>query len=142
MEHNINHLFVYGSLRKGFQHTAYQYISKHFTFVAEAKVRGILFDLGEYPAGIPTLEDYFIKGELYVLKESADFSWAIEQLDDYEGLYPVEGEQQLYTREVAKVFHHDSCTQAWIYWYKNEITTDHIIPSGDTFDYLSYKSNQ
>ncbi len=63
MGNNINKLFVYGSLRKGFHHPAYEYISKHFTFIAVAKVKGKLYDLGEFPAAIATDEELFIKGE-------------------------------------------------------------------------------
>jgi gamma-glutamylcyclotransferase (GGCT)/AIG2-like uncharacterized protein YtfP len=48
----MNQLFVYGSLRSGFRSPAYEYISRYFTFVANAKVRGELYDLGSYPAGI------------------------------------------------------------------------------------------
>ena len=49
----VYHLFVYGSLRKGFQSDAYQYISRYFKLCGSAKVKGILFDLGPYPAAVP-----------------------------------------------------------------------------------------
>ena len=42
--------------------------------------------MGAYPAAIPTTDEKFIVGELYVIKSPAEFSYAIEQLDDYEGL--------------------------------------------------------
>ena len=35
-------LFVYGSLRKGFHHPAYQYISGHFDFIGPATVKSIV----------------------------------------------------------------------------------------------------
>jgi gamma-glutamylcyclotransferase (GGCT)/AIG2-like uncharacterized protein YtfP len=34
---SIYQVFVYGSLRKGFLHPAYQYISRYFSLVGEAK---------------------------------------------------------------------------------------------------------
>ncbi len=75
----IYHLFVYGSLRKGFHSPVYEYISRFFTFAGEAKVKGKLFDMGSYPAGMPTTEDSFIIGELYLANNPNEFSWAIGQ---------------------------------------------------------------
>ena len=75
-------LFVYGSLRSGFNSDAYQYISRYFTLVDNAKVKGILYDLGDYPAALPTEKDFFITGELYYLKNEEEYNWAMEQLDD------------------------------------------------------------
>ena len=137
---SITSLFVYGTLRKGFHHQAYEYISKHFSFVSEAKVKGQLYDLGEYPAAIPTSMETFINGELYELKEGGEFEWAIEQLDDYEGLNPEIGEKQLYTRKVVDVLHNGRSTQAWIYWYNQDVVGHLLIPSGDIFEHESYKS--
>ena len=51
--HTVYNLFVYGSLRKGFQSNAYEYISRFFTLVGNAKVKGRLVDMGTYPAGVP-----------------------------------------------------------------------------------------
>jgi gamma-glutamylcyclotransferase (GGCT)/AIG2-like uncharacterized protein YtfP len=140
MKNNIVKLFVYGTLRRGFHNPAYEYISKHFNLVGEATVRGKLYDLGKYPAAVSTSEEAFIKGELYELKEAGEFEWAIEQLDDYEGLNPEEGETQLYLREIADVYHNGNLTQAWIYWYNQDLAGYPLIPSGDIFDRATYKS--
>jgi gamma-glutamylcyclotransferase (GGCT)/AIG2-like uncharacterized protein YtfP len=140
MENNIQKLFVYGSLRKGFPNPVYEYISKYFTFLGEAKVHGMLYDLGEYPAAVPATSSFLIKGELYELKKPGEFERTMKQLDDYEGLYPDEGETQLYKREVTDVFYQKETVRAWIYWYNLEVSGEPIKPSGDTFDYLTYKS--
>ncbi len=76
-------LFVYGSLRSGFQHEAYQYIAQYFTLVATATVKGNLYDMGEYPVAVPTNDENFIQGELYTVSRPEEFSYAIGQLDDY-----------------------------------------------------------
>ena len=141
MKNNVTKLFVYGSLRSGFHNLAYKYISNHFAFLSEAKVKGKLYDLGEYPAAIPTSEAFFIKGELYELKEAGEFDWAIEQLDDYEGMNPEEGEVKLYVRKLTEVLYNNLSTQAWIYWYSQDVTGCPLIPSGDFFDAVTSISN-
>ncbi|HEX8356669.1 MAG TPA: gamma-glutamylcyclotransferase family protein [Segetibacter sp.] len=140
MEDKVLKLFVYGSLRSGFHHPAYGYISKYFTLISPATVKGKLYDLGDYPAAIPTNDEAFIVGELYELKSSEDFAWAIEQLDAYEGVNPDEGEPRLYKRELAEVYYNGQTTHAWIYWYSHEIEDQPLIPSGDIFDFIANKS--
>ena len=100
----IYHLFVYGSLRSGFKSPVYEYISRFFSFAGKAKVRGKMFDMGSYPAGMPTNDSHFIVGELYVANNPLEFSWAIGQLDDYEGVSVEPDEVQLYRREITEVY--------------------------------------
>ncbi len=138
----VYQLFVYGSLRSGFRSPMYEYISRFFTFVGNAKVRGKLFDLGEYPAGVPTDEDAFIVGELYTIKNEPEFSWAIGQLDDYEGTAVEPGEEQLYRRELAEVFINNSITTVWIYWYHGEVSGKPVIESGDMMEYIKNTGNK
>ncbi|MDB5246274.1 MAG: gamma-glutamylcyclotransferase [Segetibacter sp.] len=140
MENNITRLFVYGSLRSGFHHPAYDYISKYFSLISEARVKGHLYDLGSYPAALPTTDEAFIVGELYDLKNADDFSWAIEQLDAYEGVNPEEGEPKLFNRELAEIFYNGQQATAWIYWYNGIIEDQPIIASGDIMDFILHKS--
>lgn len=136
---DIFHVFVYGSLRKGFRSPAYEYISRFFNFAGEAKVKGKLYDLGEYPAASPTTDESFIKGELYVIKESSEFPWAIGQLDDYEGVDVEAGEQQLYRRELTNVVMANEVIPAWIYWYNGDVSGKPVVASGDILEYLKSK---
>lgn len=132
-------LFVYGSLRSGFRSPAYEYISRYFTFSGEAKVRGKLFDMGSYPAGIATNESNFITGELYEANSPHEFSWAIGQLDDYEGVSVEPDEVQLYRRELTEVFTKGSVSHAWIYWYNGDVSGRPFVSSGDMMEYLNKK---
>jgi gamma-glutamylcyclotransferase (GGCT)/AIG2-like uncharacterized protein YtfP len=140
MENSVNKLFVYGSLRSGFKHPAYEYVSKYFQLVSTAKVKGCLFDMGNFPAALPCTEDAFIIGELYELKPGADFNWAIEQLDDYEGINPEEGEKALYRREPTTVFYDNENTTAWIYWFNGDVEGHPVIASGDVLQFYHQKS--
>lgn len=135
----VYYLFVYGSLRSGFQNAAYEYISRFFTLVGNAKAKGKLYDLGSYPAGVPTEDENFIVGELYLLKQENEFSWAFGQLDDYEGMTVEPGEAQLYRREIAEIIFNDQLVNAWIYWYNGDVTGKPIVQSGDILEYLRQK---
>lgn len=135
----VYQLFVYGTLRSGFHSPVYEYISRFFSFVGEAKVRGKLIDMGSYPAGIPTNDSHFIIGELYHIKNPAEFSWAIGQLDDYEGVDVEFDEMQLYRREITEVYINNQVTHAWIYWYNGDVSGKPVIASGDLLQYLKQK---
>lgn len=136
----IYSLFVYGSLRSGFQSQAYEYMSRYFNLVGNGRVKGRLYDLGEYPAALPTTEDQFIQGELYEVKNQDEFSYVIGQLDDYEGVLVEAGEAPLYRREIAVVETAQGPVAAWVYWYNGDVSGRPFIPSGDLLQYLSQRN--
>lgn len=133
-------LFVYGSLRSGFQYAAYQYISRYFHLVGNATVKGKLYDNGEYPVALPTEEEKFITGELYEITNASEFSYAIGQLDDYEGLYAEAGETPLYKRETVTVYCNNQQYTAWIYWFNGTVDGLSEIETGDVVLYLQQKN--
>jgi gamma-glutamylcyclotransferase (GGCT)/AIG2-like uncharacterized protein YtfP len=132
-------LFVYGSLRSGFHSPAYEYISRFFNLVGEAKVKGKLFDMGSYPAAIPCTDDHFISGELYDIRDESEFSWAIAQLDDYEGVNVESDEVQLYRRELSEIVIQDKKITAWMYWFNGDVSGKPEILSGDVIEYMQKK---
>jgi gamma-glutamylcyclotransferase (GGCT)/AIG2-like uncharacterized protein YtfP len=140
--HAVYNLFVYGSLRSGFKSPMYEYISRYFSFGGDARVKGKLFDLGPYPAGVPTGDSSYITGELYVAKDESEFSWAIGQLDDYEGIDVEEGETPLYQRELTEVYMNDKVVKAWIYWYHGDVSGKPVIESGDLIQYIEAKNKR
>jgi len=135
----VYQLFVYGSLRSGFRSSAYEYISRYFDLVGEAKVKGELYDLGSYPAAKPTNNSKFIIGELYRIRNEKEFTWAIGQLDDYEGVSVDFDEMQLYRREITEVHIDNKVTNAWIYWYVGDVKDKPVIDSGDVLQYMEQK---
>ncbi len=140
MEKEDLRIFVYGSLRSGFHHPAYEYISRYFTKVANATVKGKMYDMGSFPAAVPASDDHFIIGELYQLKNEEEFEWAFEQLDDYEGVIPDGNEVSLYVRSKTQVFLDNETTTAWIYWYNGKIEDQPLIASGDVLEFIQHKS--
>ncbi|MGC4037977.1 MAG: gamma-glutamylcyclotransferase family protein [Chitinophagaceae bacterium] len=137
----VYHLFVYGSLMSGFKSPAYEYMSRYFNLVSPAKIKGKLYDLGDYPAAIPVNENVYIKGELYIIKNEPEFSYAIGQLDDYEGVNPEPGEPHLYYRELTEVVYDNSTTAAWVYWYNGDVSGKPVVESGDILQYHQQKNN-
>lgn len=135
----VYQLFVYGSLRSGFRSPAYEYVSRYFDLVGEGKVKGLLYDLGTYPAAKPSNENKFIVGELYRIRNENEFAWAMGQLDDYEGVHVDFDETQLYRRDVTEVYIDNKITNAWIYWYHGDVTGKPIIESGDVLQYMDQK---
>ena len=133
-------LFVYGSLRSGFRNPAYEYLTCYFSYKGEALVKGKFYDKGANPVAIPSEEEHFILGELYSMRGTEEFSWAFEQLDDYEGINTLVGEQPLYRRDIAKVYLPGETTEAWIYWYNGDITGLEEIKTGDVMKYMQQKN--
>lgn len=139
-QENVFQLFVYGSLRSGFHSPAYHYVSKYFTFVGNAKVRGVLYDMGDYPVATPTTNNTFIVGELYQINQKEAFDFAIAQLDDYEGLNGEANEVALYERKQAEIIINEAITNAWTYWYKGNISNKPVVDSGDVLQYFEQKN--
>lgn len=133
-------LFVYGSLRSGFQHEAYQYIAQYFTLVGAATVKGKLYDMGEYPVAVPTNDENFIQGELYTVSRPEEFSYIIGQLDDYEGVYAEEGETPVYSRGATTAYCNGQQPMAWVYWFTGSTTGLPQILHGDVLQYLKEKN--
>lgn len=138
----VFHLFVYGSLRKGFKNPAYNYVSRYFSLVSSnAKAKGILYNMGTFPVAKPTNENKFIIGELYTIKNMDEFSFAIAQLDDYEGVYAEDGEMPLFNRDKTIVFLENMAVEAWVYWFNGNVSGKNIIESGDVLQYFAEQKN-
>jgi len=140
MEKNYQ-LFVYGSLRSGFHHPAFEYISRHFLFVGDGKTKGVVYDIGAFPGALETTLESFIIGEVYAIKNEDEFDWAIAQLDDYEGVEAEDGETPLFKRALTEVYlDNGEKTQAWIYWFNDDVKGKPVIASGDALLYYQEKN--
>lgn len=136
----VTQLFVYGSLLSGFRSPAYEYISRYFSLAGPGRVRGLLYDMGTYPAAIPSEEEVYIKGELYTIREENELSWAMAQLDDYEGVNPEPGEPELYRRaQTTVLLDNGTQAEAWIYWYDGDVQGRPVIASGSVLDFINRK---
>lgn len=136
----VHQIFVYGSLRSGFNSPAYEYISRYFQLVAPAKVQGLLYNMGEYPAAVPTSQDHFLIGELYAIKQEEEFTWALEQLDEYEGINKSPDDSPVsFRRALVEVMTATGNAIAWIYWYNGAVQDKPLIASGNVLEYLVHQ---
>ncbi|TXH22765.1 MAG: gamma-glutamylcyclotransferase [Chitinophagaceae bacterium] len=140
MQASNHYLFVYGSLLSGFKTEAYQYLSKYFEYVGEGYIDATMYDMGKYP--VVTLEHtgHKVKGELYAIKSSSEFSYIIGQLDDYEGLFPEQNEQVFFKRNKVEALINGTTYTAWVYEYIGNVSDKPIYPAGDSISFFNDKS--
>jgi len=142
MPTSYHQLFVYGSLRSDSGHPAHELVSNDFSLLGPASVKGKVYDLGEYPGAIPSAGESLISGELYRLKEGADFEAAAARLDEYEG---VNETPPLFTRNLVDVYLDGRPTRAWIYWYNGSVEGKPWMESGNALQgmerKITYKNN-
>ncbi|MFT4094446.1 MAG: gamma-glutamylcyclotransferase family protein [Niabella sp.] len=143
MQPHSHFLFVYGSLLSGFKSPAYEYISKYFKLKGEATVVGTIYDMGTYPVGTAINTGRKIKGELYEIRNPKELSYILAQLDDYEGLYPDDGEEVYYRREITEAIDSNGeKVMAWIYWYIKDVSDKPVLESNNLLDYLEKKQGR
>jgi gamma-glutamylcyclotransferase (GGCT)/AIG2-like uncharacterized protein YtfP len=123
-----DHLFVYGTLMRGFDHPMAKLLSRSAEFCGEARCQGRLYLVKHYP-GLVLSDDPadVVFGELLRLR-TPDTSFAI--LDEYEGCGPGVASPQ-YIRQVLPVTREDgTVSEAWTYVYNRPLATLKRITSG------------
>lgn len=132
----LEYLFVYGSLRKAMGHPAHEFVQKYYEYIGEAKTKGILYNLTDFPAAIQTDDEKYIVGELYKIKNLDELSFAMAQIDDYEGVLDEDGNTPLYKKVKGDVIlENGDNINAWVYFYNRNIDSQSIIESGDILDF-------
>ncbi|BFH72601.1 gamma-glutamylcyclotransferase [Sulfurisphaera javensis] len=123
------YLFVYGSLRYGFE---LHHLLSNSRFVGLAFTEGYkMYDLGSYPGVIKG--DGIIYGEVYEVDE--DTINLLDRVEDYRGR-----PDDLYIREKTKVYFDDkrkySLSDVYIYVYNQDISGRDLIDEGDYSKYV------
>ena len=104
------------------------------SFVGRGRIRAALFDLGIYPAAIPSDDESSVAGELY---ELLDGPTVLAVLDEIEGYRPNEPERSLYLRVRTDVrLESGETREAWAYFYNAPLGRAERIPSGDYLEHL------
>lgn len=128
------HLFVYGTLRRGFPNPCQRLLDDEGSYLGRARFQGRLFEIDGYPGALASdnPEDQVV-GELYRI-DHADA--VLAALDQYEECTPAFAEPWEYVRREVRVSLPDgTALDAWTYLYNRRIDPQKAIPSGD---YLRY----
>lgn len=130
-------VFFYGTLMSPFNRPGRQRLDSKLTFKGRGTIRAALFDLGIYPAAVPSDDHSVVWGEVY---ETTDSPFVLAALDEIEGYRPNEPDRSLYTRVLADVTLADGrAEKAWTYFYNAPLGQAQRIASGDYLDHLSLK---
>ena len=129
-------VFFYGTLMTPFHRPGRSRIDKHLQPVGRGTIGAALFDLGIYPAAVPST-DTRVWGEVY---EMTDPAAVLRALDEIEGYRAAEPESSLYTRTRVPVILIDGTTvNAWVYFYNAPLGRAERIVSGDYLEHLKGK---
>lgn len=134
MEATNQFLFVYGTLLQPGNQFA-DYLTQHCRFVNDGKVKGRLYDIGEYPgAVIDDNEERSIYGCIFIMDEP---ELILKVIDDYEGIGELYEYPQEYVRQQVDVFTDDGDIKCWIYVYNLSVNDFLHIIGGDYMQYLN-----
>jgi gamma-glutamylcyclotransferase (GGCT)/AIG2-like uncharacterized protein YtfP len=129
-ERDLEHLFVYGTLRRNTRSEVNRQLERLAKFVGDAVFQGRLFLVADYPGAVPSphAEDRVL-GEVYRL---IDARRVFELLDAYEECGPGFPEPAEHVRRKAPVQLKDGRQlEAWIYLYNRPTERLRRIDSGD-----------
>jgi gamma-glutamylcyclotransferase (GGCT)/AIG2-like uncharacterized protein YtfP len=120
--------FFYGTLMTGFDRRRRAGIESKLRYVDRGWIQAALFDLGIYPAAVPT-PDGRVWGEIYEIDEPAS---VLNALDEIEGYSPGDPDRSLYTRAlVPATLERGDVVDVWVYFYNAPLGQAPQIASGD-----------
>lgn len=126
---NSDHLFVYGTLMRGFDHPMAQLLSRSADFIGEARCRGRLYLVKHYPGLVRSDDaDDVVFGELFRLRRPAE---CLREFDMYEACGEGFTEPTEYVRQMLQVARDDGAAgEAWTYIYNWPVDRLPRIASG------------
>jgi len=129
-------VFFYGTLMSGFKRAGRSRVESKLTAMGRGSIGAALFDLGIYPAAIPSA-DSRVNGEVYRMSDGDN---VLAVLDELEGHRPAEPDTSLYRRIETPVTMGDGqVAQAWVYFYNAPLGQAQRIESGDYLEHLRVK---
>jgi gamma-glutamylcyclotransferase (GGCT)/AIG2-like uncharacterized protein YtfP len=129
-------VFFYGTLMSGFEREGRARLDAMLVHQGRGWIQAALFDLGIYPAAIPTT-DSKVWGEVHRMLDSEA---VLTALDEIEGFRPTEPDTSLYRRvEVPVTFDDNRTSTAWAYFYNAPLGRAQRIDSGDYLQHLKVK---
>ncbi len=133
METTNQFLFVYGTLlQPGNEFAAY--LNKHCKFIGDGKIKGRLYDIGEYPgAVVGNAEERYIYGSIFMMD---DPEIILNVIDDYEGIGEAYSPPQEYIRKEVGIHTANEILNCWMYLYNLPVVAYNEVTTGDYIQYL------
>lgn len=123
------YIFVYGTLRNGYNLKLRNRVAKELEYVGKGKVEATLYDLGRYPGAIKEKQNNEVIGDVFLISNPEK---VFNVLDKYEG--------DEFDRKKQKVKLRSGKTlNAWIYWYNQKPDEKKKIYYKDYLNYLRNK---
>src|ERR1700686_2552567 len=124
-----NHLFVYGTLMRGFDHPMAQLLSRSADLIGEARCQGRLYLVTHYPALVLSGDPAdVVFGELHRLRAPAEL---LREFDMYEACGEGFAPPTEYVRQMLPVTRDGQAAEpAWTYIYNWPVTGLPRIASG------------
>jgi gamma-glutamylcyclotransferase (GGCT)/AIG2-like uncharacterized protein YtfP len=139
METTSQFLFVYGTLLQHGNEFA-EYLNQHCKFISTGKIKGVLYDIGEYPGALTdSNERIYIYGNIFRMDDTEAI---LKVIDDYEGIGELYDHPQEYIREQVDILTDNGSMSCWMYIYNLPVNTYSQIPAGDYIQYLKDRSAQ
>lgn len=121
------HLFVYGTLLNS-GNSCGAYLQQHCTLIQSGKLRGSLYDIGEYPGAIVNSDsDQHIHGSIYLMDEPEKI---LNFIDDYEGFGDDQEQPNLFVRQLTTIETDTETIECWVYVYNLPVDGLLLIKSG------------
>ncbi len=124
-----DYLFVYGTLRNGFDLKLRNRIANELEYVGRVKIEAALYDLGKYPGAIKEKDNDEVIGDVFLISNPEK---VFTVLDKYEGDEFDRKRQRIKLRSGKFV-------NAWIYWYNLKPEAKTRIHYKDYLNYLKSK---
>ncbi len=105
----LNRLFVYGTLRSGYQNRYARLLRRNATLLGPARIQARKYRLWGYPAVRRSSHDDWVDGELYLLRTPEQTLAALDCYEDrqYQRVaLPIRGQQK---------------TTAWVYEWRYQL---------------------
>jgi gamma-glutamylcyclotransferase (GGCT)/AIG2-like uncharacterized protein YtfP len=134
-----DYLFVYGTLRKGFESPVKEQVSSDLEWIGQAKVKALLYDMGTFPGAIKSSGMNEVLGDVYRV---ANAEKVFKVLDHYEGYLDGDPEKSEYIRVRTDVqMNGGKILNVWIYWCNLDLEGKPVIKNKDYLRYLKKKTS-
>lgn len=130
------HLFVYGTLRKGYDLRLMDKVSHLIRYVGQGKVNADMYDIGRYPGAVRSTSGPEVIGDVF---ELSDPERVLRALDRYEGIGADKRASEFVRRKSRVRLRSGKTITAWVYWYNHEPAGKIRIKHKNYLNYLKNK---